>query len=114
MLSGFYRKSVFTHMRKKYGFAYKKYAYACKILTLVSLFYIVFYWTCVYTHAYFSRAFFWRLTKNKIRTRYAYFSGIYKETFLRCDTTRILSIAIETFNPGSIPTKIWTFIFTQT
>ena len=96
-------------MRKKYGYAYKKYAYAYKILTLVGLFYILFYRTCVYTHAYF-RMRFLRLTKNKIRTQYAYFSGIYKEIFLRCDVTRFLSVvvmilAFEIFNRGSIPIK---------
>ena len=67
----------------------------------------------------FPHAFFLRLTKNKIRTRYAYFSGIYKENFLRCDVTRLLSVmvmvlAFETFNLGSVLTKIKTFIFTQT
>ena len=34
---------------KKYGYAYKKYAYTYKILTLVGLLYIAFYQTCVYT-----------------------------------------------------------------
>ena len=54
---------------------------------------------------------FLRLTKNKIRTWYEYFSGIYKEIFLRCDVTRLLSVvvmvlAFETFNLGSVLTKI--------
>ena len=71
-------------------------------------------YACVFPHA-----FFLRLTKNKIRTRYAYFSGIYKEIFLRCDVTRLLNVvvmilAFETFNLGSVLTKIKTFIFTQT
>ena len=66
-------------------------------------------------HAYFrmsiSACVFLRLTKNKTRTRYAYFSGIYKEIFLRCDVTRLLSVvvmllAFETFNVGSVLTKI--------
>ena len=81
-------------------------------------------WVCfilpVTEHAYFSmriavytHAFFLRLTKNKIRTRHAYFSGIYKEIFLRCDVTRLLSeivrlLAFETFNAGSVLTKIKT------
>ena len=69
---------------------------------------------CVFPHAIF-----FRLTKNKIRTRYAYFSGIYKEIFLRCDVTKLLSVmvmvlAFKTFNLGSVLTKIKTFIFTQT
>ena len=68
---------------------------------------------CVYTHT-----FFLRLAKNKIRTRHAYFSGIYKEIFLRCDVTRLLNVVImilafETFNAGSVLTKIKTF-FLQT
>ena len=59
----------------------------------------------------FPYAFFLRLTKNKIRTRYAYFSGIYKEILLRCDVTRFLSVvvmilAFETFNWGWIPPKV--------
>ena len=37
---------------KKYEYAYKKYAYAYKILTLIGLFYIAFYRTCVFQHAY--------------------------------------------------------------
>ena len=91
----------------------KHFAYAYKILTLVGLFYIAFYRTCVYTHAYFLRS-----TKNKIRIWYAYFSGIYTEIFLRCDVTRLLGVvvmvlAFETFNLGSFLTKILTFIFTQ-
>ena len=67
-------------MHKKYLYAYKKYAYTYKILTLVGLFYIACYRTCVYMHAYFRMSFL-SLTKNKMRTRYAYFSGIYKEIF---------------------------------
>ena len=91
-------------MRKKYGYAYEKYAYAYKILTLVGLFYIAFYRTC-YIHI----SFILRLTKNKIRTHYAYFSGIYKEIFLRCDVTRLLCVivmvlTVETFNAGSVLT----------
>ena len=96
---------------KKYEYAYKKYAYAYKILTLFGLFYLAFYRTCIYTHAYFGMRFFLHLTKNKIRTRYAYFSSIYKEIFLRCDVTRLLSVvvmilAFETFNLDSVLTKI--------
>ena len=68
---------------------------------------------CVYTHA-----FFLRLTKNKIRTWHAHFSGHYKENLLRCDVTRLLSVvvmvlAFKTFNVGSVLTKINTF-FIQT
>ena len=63
----------------------------------------------------FPNAFFLRLTKNKIRTRYAYFSSIYKEIFLKCDVTRLISIvvmvlAFETFNLGSVLTKFYTFL----
>ena len=62
---------------------------------------------------------FLRLAKNKIRTRYAYFSGFYKEIFLRCDVTRLLSVVVmilvfETLNLSSVLTKIKTFIFAQT
>ena len=61
----------------------------------------------------YTLAFFLRLAKNKIRTRHAYFSGIYKESCLRCDVTRLHSVmivvlAFETFN------VVKTFIFTQT
>ena len=45
-------------------------------------------------HAYIrkriSACVFLRLTKNKIRTRNAYFSGINKEIYLWCDVTRFL------------------------
>ena len=63
-------------------------------------------YACVFPHA-----FFLRLTKNKIGTRYAYFSGIYKEIFLRYDGTRLFSVVVmilvsETFDPGSVVTKI--------
>ena len=67
---------------KKYGYAYKKYAYTYEILLLMVCFILPFT-----EHAYtvyaclFPYAFFLRLTKNKKRTRYAYFSGIYKEFF---------------------------------
>ena len=62
-------------MCKKYGYEYKKKnAYAYEIFPLAALFYIAFNQTCVITHAYFLR-----LAKNKIRTRYAYFSDIYKK-----------------------------------
>ena len=68
---------------------------------------------CVYTHA-----FFLRLAKNKIRTRHAYFLGIYKDIFLQCDVTRLLSLVVmvvvfETFHAGSVLTKIKPF-FAQT
>ena len=65
-------------------------------------------------HAYMrmriSACVFLRLTKNKIRTQYAYFSGIYKEIFLLCDVIRLLSVigmvlAFETFNEGSFSPK---------
>ena len=44
---------------KNYGYAYKKYMYRYKILILVGLFYVAFYRTCVYTHAYFRIRFFY-------------------------------------------------------
>ena len=71
-------------------------------------------YACVFPHA-----FFLRLTKNKLRIRYAYFSDIYKEIFLQCDVTRLVSVvvmvlAFETFNVGLVLTNIQIFIFTQT
>ena len=104
-------------MRKKYRYSNKKYAYAYKILALVGLYCLLpnmRMYASVYPHA-----FFLHLAKTKIRTRYAYFSGIYLEIFLRCDVTRVLSVvvillAFETFNLGSVFTKLETFIFTQT
>ena len=52
------RKKTHTYIRmlkyaKKYAYAYKKYAYAYKILTLVGLFYIVFYRTYAYIRNHF-------------------------------------------------------------
>ena len=55
-------------------------------------------YACVFPHA-----FFLRLTKNKIRTRYAHFSGIYKE---RLVSVVVMLLAFETFNLGSVLTKI--------
>ena len=86
-----------THMRKKF------------LLSLVC--FILSFTEHAYIRMRISACVFLRLTKNKIRTQYAYFSGIYKEIFLRCDVTRFLSVVVmilsfETFNLGSIPTKI--------
>ena len=52
-------------------------------------------------------------------TRYTYFSGIYKEIFLRCDVTGLLSVVVmllayKTFNLASVLTKIKFFVFTKT
>ena len=44
---------IYAYAQKKYGYSYKKYAYTYKILTLVGLFCIAFYRTCVFTHAFF-------------------------------------------------------------
>ena len=98
---------------KKYGYAYKKYAFTYKILTLVGLFYIAFYRTCVYTHA-----FFFTLDKEWIRTRYAYFLGIYKDIYLECDVTRLVSVVImllanKTLNVGSVLAKSKFFFYTN-
>ena len=73
--------------------------------------------------AYFSMRinawFFLRLAKNKIRTRHAYFSGIYKETFLGCNVTKLLNVVVTllvfaTIKVSSILTTIDAYIFTQT
>ena len=101
---------------KKYGYAYKN--TLMRIKFLLSLVYFMLPFT---EHAYLrmrrSACVFLRLAKNKIRTRYAYFSGFYKEIFLRCDVTRLLSVVVlvfETLNLSSVLTKIKTFIFAQT
>ena len=68
-------------------------------------------------HLYFSMRIsacvFFTPAKNKIWTRYEYFTGIYKKK-LQCDVTRLLSVvvmllAFETFNVGSALSKIKTF-----
>ena len=91
-----------------------------RIKFLLSLVYFILPFT---EHAYLrmriSACVFLRLAKNKIRTRYAYFSGFYKEIFLRYDVTRLLSVVVmilvfETLNMSSVLTKIKTFIFAQT
>ena len=57
-----------THMRVKF------------LLSLVC--FILFFTEHAYLRMRIFACIFLRLTKNKIRTRYAYFSGIYKEIFL--------------------------------
>ena len=104
---------------KKYGYAYKN--THMRIKFLLSLVYFILPFT---EYAYLSMRMrsacvFLRLAKNKIRIRYAYFSGFYKEIFLRCDVTRLLGVVVmmlvfETLNLSSILTKIKTFIFAQT
>ena len=103
---------------KKYGYAYKNTLMGMKfLLSLVS--FILLFTEHAYLRMRISACVFLRLAKNKIRTRYAYFSGFYKDIFLRCDVTRLLSVVVmilvfETFNLSSVLTKIKTFIFAQT
>ena len=92
------------------------YSKAYKVFTLAGLFYIAIYRTFVFQQAYIRMRIFLRPAKNKTRTQYAYFSGIYKKICLRCDVTRLLSVvvillAFETFNVGSDLTKLKTFCF---
>ena len=65
---------------KKYGYTYKN--THMRIKFLLSLVYFILPFT---EHAYLrmriSACVFLRFAKNKIRTRYAYFSGFYKEIF---------------------------------
>ena len=67
----FQNKAAFTerpYLRicaKKYGYAYKKNAYAYKIPTLVGLFYIAFYRTCMFQHAYICMRFFYAWQRIK-------------------------------------------------
>ena len=56
-----------------------------------------------YTRICVSTCVFLRLTKNKMRTRYAYFSGIYKEIFLL--SVVVMVLVFETFNLGLVLTK---------
>ena len=103
---------------KKYGYAYKN--THMRIKFLLSLVYFILPFTeYAYLRMRISACAFLRLAKNKIRIRYAYFSGFYKEIFLRCDVTRLLGVVVmilvfETCNLSSILTKIKTFIFAQT
>ena len=68
---------------------------------------------CIYTHA-----FFLRLSKNKILTRHAYFSGIYKEIFLRRVVTNVRSVVVmlldfETVNMVRFSPKSIIFFYTN-
>ena len=117
ILSGFKRLlpnvRIYAHAQKNTDMRIKNTHMRIKFLLSVVCFKLLFT-----EHGYIRmRIFacvFLRLTKNKIRTGYAYFSGIYKENFLRCDVTRLLSVvvmvlAFETFNVGLVLTKIETF-----
>ena len=94
---------------KKYGYAYKN--THIRIKFLLSLVYFILPFT---EHAYLrmriSACVFLRLAKNKIRTRYAYFSGFYNKIILRYAVIRLLSVVImilvfETLNLNSVLTK---------
>ena len=93
-----------THMRIKF------------LLSLVC--FILPFTEHAHTRMHVSACVFLRLTKKKIRTRYAYFSAIYKERFLRYEVLRLRSVVVmglvcETINVGSVLTKSETFMFTN-
>ena len=66
---------------KKYGYAYKKYAYAYKILTLVGLFYIAFYRTCIFQYAYIRMRFFYAWQRIKYGHGMHIFQAFIKKFF---------------------------------